>query len=53
MHSDLPHGAEELRLRLAHVGLKDELLIVDVTPVIGVHVGPQGLGVATVSAAKG
>jgi DegV family protein with EDD domain len=51
MHSDLPHGAEELRLRLAHVGSEDELLIVDVTPVIGVHVGPQGLGVATVSAA--
>jgi fatty acid-binding protein DegV len=27
---------------------KDPLYIVDVTPVLGVHVGPNGLGVAAV-----
>jgi DegV family protein with EDD domain len=49
MHSDLPQGAKDLRRRLTHLRPRDEILIVDVTPVIGVHVGPKGLGVATVS----
>lgn len=49
IHSNWPEGAEELRRRLSHSSLQDELLTVDVTPVIGVHVGPKGLGVATVS----
>lgn len=52
MHSSWPEGAEELRRRLSHSSLQDELLTVDVTPVIGVHVGPKGLGVATVSTGR-
>jgi DegV family protein with EDD domain len=48
MHSNWHDGAEELRRRLVHLRPRDQVLIVDVTPVIGVHVGPRGLGVATV-----
>lgn len=51
LHSNWPDGAEELQSRLAHLRLRDPVLTVDVTPVIGVHVGPKGLGVAIVSAA--
>jgi DegV family protein with EDD domain len=50
LHSNWPEGAAELQDRLAHLSLRDRLLTVDVTPVIGVHVGPNGLGVAAVSA---
>jgi DegV family protein with EDD domain len=52
LHSDWSDGADELRRRLAHLDPRDQLLTVDVTPVIGVHVGPRGLGVAAVSSAR-
>jgi DegV family protein with EDD domain len=52
LHSNWPEGAEELRRHLTHVRLIDPLLVVDVTPVIGVHVGPRGLGVAVVHKAR-
>lgn len=51
LHSNWLEGAAELQSRLAHLNPRDPLLTVDVTPVIGVHVGPNGLGVAAVSAA--
>jgi len=50
LHSNWPEGAAELRRRLADLSPRDQLLTVDVTPVIGVHVGPNGLGIAAVSA---
>jgi DegV family protein with EDD domain len=50
LHSNWPEGAAKLRGRLAYLSPRDQLLTVDVTPVIGVHVGPNGLGVAAVSA---
>lgn len=52
LHTNWPAGAEELRQRLADVHTRAPILSVDVTPVIGVHVGPNGLGVAGVSAAR-
>jgi DegV family protein with EDD domain len=52
MHSDWPEGAGELRRRLSHLCPENGVLTVDVTPVIGVHVGPQGLGVAALSARR-
>jgi DegV family protein with EDD domain len=50
MHSNWPEGADELSHRLSGQVLERDMLTVDVTPVIGVHVGPKGLGVAAVSA---
>jgi DegV family protein with EDD domain len=50
LHSHWLGGADELRQHLDHLHPGDQVLTVDVTPVIGVHVGPRGLGVATVTA---
>lgn len=52
LHTNWPERAEELKSHLAHLRPEDQVLTVDVTPVIGVHVGPQALGVATVVAAS-
>ena len=49
LHSNWPDGAKELHRRLDHFKPSDPVLTVDVTPVLGVHVGPKGLGVAAVS----
>jgi DegV family protein with EDD domain len=49
LHSNWPDGARELRGRLDHLSPRDPVLTVDVTPVLGVHVGPKGLGIAAVS----
>jgi DegV family protein with EDD domain len=50
MHTNWPEGAEELHSRLGDLDLQEDIFAVDVTPVIGVHVGPRGLGVAAVRA---
>ncbi len=50
LHSNWLEGADELSHRLSGLGPEHEMLTVDVTPVIGVHVGPKGLGVAAVCA---
>jgi DegV family protein with EDD domain len=50
LHTNWPEGAKELRRGLAHLRPTEEPITVDVTPVIGVHVGPNALGVATVVA---
>jgi DegV family protein with EDD domain len=52
LHTDWPEAADELRSRLAHLRPQDRVLTVDVTPVIGVHVGPKGLGVAAIIASE-
>jgi DegV family protein with EDD domain len=51
LHSNWLEGAAALQGRLAHLSPRDPILTVDVTPVIGVHVGPNGLGIAAVGAA--
>jgi DegV family protein with EDD domain len=50
LHTNWPEGAAELCRRLAHLSSDDNAITVDVTPVIGVHVGPRALGVAAVTA---
>lgn len=50
LHSAWYTGAEELRQRLVHLCPNSPVLTVDVTPVIGVHVGPNALGVAAIVA---
>lgn len=52
LHSNWPDGAKNLRRRLVHLHPGDQICTVDVTPVIGVHVGPKGLGIAAVSAPR-
>lgn len=47
MYTDNPAGAHELKARLAEV-VPPDTLIVSATPVLGVHIGPESLGVATV-----
>jgi DegV family protein with EDD domain len=51
LHTNWPDGAAELRRRVARLHPGDQVLTMDVTPVIGVHVGPKGLGIATIVAA--
>jgi DegV family protein with EDD domain len=53
LHTNRPDGADELRHRLAHLhpSGQDEILTINVTPIIGVHTGPRGLGIAAVIAA--
>ena len=48
MHTNYPQGAQQLLEALADVAPAYPVPIVEVTPVIGVHVGPNGLGVAIV-----
>ena len=48
MHSNNPQGAQRLLAALADIHPDNEIVMVEVTPVIGVHVGPNGLGLAVV-----
>jgi len=50
LHSNWPEGADELCQDVAKFSPDGHVITVDVTPVIGVHVGPKGLGIAAVSA---
>jgi DegV family protein with EDD domain len=45
-----PDGTDELRQLLAQQCIGDQALTVSVTPIIGVHTGPNGLGIAAVIA---
>ena len=48
LHALNPEGAVELRNRLADIAPADTI-ITSITPTIGTHIGPGGLGVVTVS----
>jgi DegV family protein with EDD domain len=50
LHTNWPDGAQDLRHHLAHLSL-DQTLTVNMTPIIGVHTGPNAVGVAAVIAA--
>ncbi len=49
LHTNYREGAERLCETLSDIHPAHERVIVDVTPVIGVHVGPNGLGLALIS----
>lgn len=49
LHTNNREGAERLVEALSAIHPAHERIIVDVTPVIGVHVGPNGLGLAIIS----
>lgn len=44
LFSNLPAIAEQLKQRLAALSLPDALMTVNVTPILGTHVGPGGVG---------
>lgn len=52
MHSNFPEGGERLAQELADLVPDAEIPIVDITPVIGVHVGPHGLGAAVIRSVR-
>jgi len=48
LHSNAPDLADEFRQRLAKLSLPGPILTASVTPVLGTHVGPGGVGFAAV-----
>jgi fatty acid-binding protein DegV len=48
----LPERLAELCARAAHLLQQGELLSVDITPVIGAHIGPGAMGFAVIRAAE-
>ncbi len=48
LHSNAPERADEFRQRLAHLRPEEQVLTVNITPVVGTHVGPGAIGIAVV-----
>ncbi|MCL4251493.1 MAG: DegV family protein [Anaerolineae bacterium] len=48
LHTDNEQGAQDLREALKDI-VPENTLILNITPTIGTHIGPGGLGIATVS----
>jgi DegV family protein with EDD domain len=53
VHTHTPDRAEELRQQVQHLLPEGEVPSVDITPVIGAHIGPGVVGFACVTARKG
>jgi len=53
VHTHAPDRAEDLRQRVQHLLPEGEIPSVDITPVIGAHIGPGAVGFACVTARKG
>ena len=53
VHTHASDRAEDLRQRVQHLLPEGETLSVDITPVIGAHIGPGAVGFACVTARKG
>ncbi len=50
VHTHAPERVAELRSLSAHLLPSDDILVADITPVIGSHIGPGAIGFAVVSA---
>jgi DegV family protein with EDD domain len=50
VHTNAPGTVEELRQAAAHLLPTKDLLAVDITPVIGAHIGPGAAGFAAITA---
>jgi len=53
VHTHAPDRAEDLRQRVQHLLPEGEVPSVDITPVIGAHIGPGAAGFACITARKG
>ena len=52
VHTNAAERIQELRKAAAHLLLSDDLMIEDITPVIGAHIGPGAFGFAVVGASR-
>jgi len=52
VHTHAPDRAEDLRRRVQHLLPEGEIPSVDITPVIGAHIGPGAVGFACVAARR-
>jgi DegV family protein with EDD domain len=52
VHTQAPDRAEDLRQRVQHLLPEGEVPSMDITPVIGAHIGPGAVGFACVTARK-
>ena len=53
LHTNVPERAQAFRRRIAHLlPAGNEAKVVEITPVIGSHIGPGALGLAAVQAAR-
>jgi len=52
VHTHAPERAEALRQQVQHLLPKGEVLSLDITPVIGAHIGPGAAGFAVVTAKR-
>jgi len=50
VHTHAPDRVAELRSRVANLLPAEGVLVADITPVIGVHIGPGAYGFAVVGA---
>ena len=53
VHTHAPDRAQDLQHQVQHLLPEGEIPSVDITPVIGAHIGPGAVGFACVSARKG
>jgi DegV family protein with EDD domain len=53
VHTHAPERAEDLRQQVQHLLPEGEVPSVDITPVIGAHIGPNAVGFACVTAGVG
>ncbi len=53
VHTHSPERVAELRQQAAHLLPDDNILTIDITPVIGAHIGTGAVGFAIVSKSKG
>jgi DegV family protein with EDD domain len=49
LHTNAPVEAEAFRSRIAHMIPEGEIYSMDITPVIGAHIGPNAVGYAVIS----
>jgi DegV family protein with EDD domain len=49
LHTNAPKKADEFRTKISHLLPEGEIYIMDITPVIGTHIGPGAVGFALIS----
>jgi DegV family protein with EDD domain len=53
LHTNAPEKADEFRTKISHLLPEGDIYIMDITPVIGTHIGPGAVGFAIVSKSEG
>jgi DegV family protein with EDD domain len=50
LHTNAPHLADQLRELLADIAVREPILTVNATPILGTHVGPDAVGLVAIQA---